>query len=87
MNAVTLYPLLLRFIEEFKYRSRQNVVLEFGYFIGLLGRDRVCCLHRGNVELPSDMHGIVYVPFEKCIEEVRLRIMKELKEVGYEIKI
>ncbi|MCJ7633763.1 nucleotide-binding protein, partial [Candidatus Bathyarchaeota archaeon] len=61
------------------YRARQNVVLEFGYFIGLLGRDRVCCLHKGNVELPSDMHGIVYIPFESSVEEIRLKIMKELK--------
>jgi predicted nucleotide-binding protein len=71
----------------FKQRARQNVVLEFGYFIGLLGRDKVCCLHKGNVELPSDMHGIVYIPFEGSVEEIRPRIMKELKEVGYEIKI
>lgn len=71
----------------FKDRSRQNVVLEFGFFMGLLGRDRVCCLHTGDVELPSDMHGIVYVPFEKSVEEIRIKIMKELKEAGYEVKI
>jgi predicted nucleotide-binding protein len=71
----------------FKDRSRQNVVLEFGYFIGLLGRDRVCCLHKGDVELPSDMQGIVYIPFENSVEEIRIKIMKELKEAGYEVKI
>jgi hypothetical protein len=35
-------------------RARQNVVLELGYFVGLLGRKRVCALYRGGVELPSD---------------------------------
>jgi len=71
----------------FELRARQNVILEFGYFIGLLNRDRVCCLLKGNVERPSDMHGIVYIPFKDSIEEIRLKIMKELKEAGYEIKL
>lgn len=67
-------------------RARQNVILEFGYFIGLLGRDRVCCLLMGDVKRPSDMDGIVYVGFKKSIEEARDMIVKELKEAGYEIK-
>jgi len=68
---------------KFKYRARQNVVLEFGYFMGLLSRDRVCCLYKGNVELPSDMHGIVYIPFKESVYEVKDKIMKELEEAGY----
>lgn len=74
---------------QFPRRARQNVVLEFGYFIGLLGRDRVCCLYKGDVELPSDMRGIVYIPFKKSIDEkeVRNKIIKELKEAGYKIKV
>lgn len=67
-------------------RARQNVILEFGFFMGILGRDRVCCLYNEGVVLPSDMHGIMYVPFKKSISEVRLMIIKELKEAGYEIK-
>jgi len=70
-----------------KTRARQNVVLEFGYFIGKLGRDRVCCLYKGDVELPSDMHGIVYIPFKESVNEVRDKIAKELKAAGYEIKM
>ena len=70
-----------------KPRARQNVVLEFGYFIGLLGRDRVCCLYKGDVELPSDMHGIVYIPFKVSVNEAKDKIIKELKEAGYEIKV
>jgi predicted nucleotide-binding protein len=69
------------------YRARQNVVLEFGYFIGKLGRDRVCCLLKGDVELPSDMQGIVYVPFKQSINEVRGKIADELKAAGYRIDI
>jgi len=70
----------------FRLRARQNVVMEFGYFWGLLGRDRVCCLYKGDVELPSDMHGIVYVPFKHSVNETRSIIVKELKAAGYEIK-
>lgn len=62
--------------------ARQNVILEFGYFIGKLGRDNVCCLYQGDVQLPSDMHGIVYVPFKNSIKEARKDILKELKAVG-----
>jgi len=66
--------------------ARQNVVLEFGYFMGLLGRDRVCCLFKGDIELPSDMHGIVYIHFKDSVNECRDKVIKELKAVGYEIK-
>lgn len=84
---------LSRVISLFKARPRQNVVLEFGYFIGKLdrdgvhGRDRVCCLLKGDVERPSDMHGIVYIPFKESVNEVRDKIVTELKAAGYEIKI
>jgi len=78
---------LRRYLDFLKTRARQNVILEFGYFMGLLGRDRVCCLYKGDVELPSDMHGIVYISFKKSVSEVRDKIVKELKEAGYEIKL
>jgi len=67
--------------------ARQNVILEFGYFMGLLGRDRVCCLYKGNIELPSDMHGIVYIPFKKSVSEVQGKIIMELKEADYKITL
>lgn len=67
-------------------RARQNVILEFGLFMGKLGRGRVCCLYK-DVELPSDMHGIVYIRFKESVNEVRDKIVKELKAVGYEIKM
>lgn len=45
-------------------RARQNVLLELGYFIGRLGRDRVCALKRGDLEIPSDFGGVVYDSFD-----------------------
>jgi predicted nucleotide-binding protein len=41
-------------------RARQNVVLEFGYFMAKLGRGRVVALHETGVELPSDVSGVLY---------------------------
>jgi predicted nucleotide-binding protein len=68
-------------------RARQNVVLEFGYFMGKLSRERICCLYKGNIELPSDMQGICYVHFDNSVNEVKAMILKELREAGYETKV
>lgn len=45
-------------------RSRQHVLLELGYFIGRLGRDKVCALKRGRLEIPSDFAGVVWEPMD-----------------------
>ena len=42
-------------------RPRQNVVLEWGFFLGRLGRNRVCALLKDDVEIPSDYAGVVYI--------------------------
>jgi predicted nucleotide-binding protein len=72
---------------DLKNRARQNVILEFGYFMGLLGRDRVCCLYKGDIELPSDMLGVVHVQFNQSLKEVYWYIIKELRAVGYAIEL
>lgn len=45
-------------------RARQNVVMELGYFIGRLGRLRVCALHQGHIEIPTDYQGVQYIEFD-----------------------
>jgi predicted nucleotide-binding protein len=42
-----------------KPRARQTVIMELGYFLGKLGRGRVCALYRHGVELPSDFSGVL----------------------------
>jgi predicted nucleotide-binding protein len=67
-------------------RARQNVVLELGYFAGRLGRSRVCALHKGSLELPSDIIGVVYVPLDSG-GSWRLLLAKELREAGFDIDL
>ena len=38
-----------------------NVLFEFGYFYGKLGRDRVAMLKYGDFYLPSDLGGYVHI--------------------------
>lgn len=66
-------------------RARPNVIFEFGYFVGKLGRSKVCCLHTGDVVLPSDLGGVIYKKFNANIEEVAYSIIKDLKASGYSI--
>lgn len=63
-------------------RARQNVILELGYFIGRLGRSRVGALKAGDLELPSDILGIVWTPFDAG-GGWKLGLAKELEAVGY----
>jgi predicted nucleotide-binding protein len=61
-------------------RARQNVVLELGWFLGKLGRDRVCALHKGDVEMPSDFAGVIYVALDPG-GAWRFQLAKELRQV------
>ena len=42
------------------------MIMELGYFIGRLGRTRVCALYKGNIELPSDYQGVLYVAMDSA---------------------
>ena len=63
-------------------RARQNVVLELGWFMGKLGRDNVILISQGEIELPSDILGILYLTFQTNVHEVATDIQKQLREVG-----
>ena len=73
-------------IENAKFRARQNVILELGFFLGKIGRENVVVLHEQveNLEIPSDYQGILYVPYDNS-GNWKLSIAKELKAIGYEI--
>jgi predicted nucleotide-binding protein/predicted Rossmann-fold nucleotide-binding protein len=66
-------------------RARQNVIFEHGLFVGHLGPSRVCAILKGSVEMPSDLHGVLYkhVPEDGLIDNIALEIVKELRAAGY----
>ncbi len=70
--------------ENMKFRARQNVIFEHGYLIAKLGRNRVCALVDGDIELPSDIGGVLYVTYPSDWE---LKVGKELLNVGYNINL
>lgn len=65
-------------------RARQNVVLELGFFIGNLGRDRTCALRVGDVETPSDYDGVLYTPMDEQ-GAWRMDLVGELKAAGFSV--
>lgn len=69
---------------DLKRRARQNVVLELGYFIGKLGRNRVLPLYSDGVEVPSDIHGLLYVPIDNS-GNWKFSLVKELKAANYNV--
>ena len=49
--------------DEKAYRARQNVVLEMGMLLATLGRQNVAVLLQENIERPSDIQGLIDIPF------------------------
>lgn len=71
---------------EIKPRARQNVILELGYFIGRLGRARVCALYIEGVEIPSDIHGVLYVAYDGG-NGWRLKLANEIRAAGIAVDL
>ena len=68
-----------------KPRPRQNVLLELGYFIGCLGRPKVCALATSDsMELPTDFAGVVWEPFDDAGGWKRV-LGRELEAAGFDI--
>lgn len=65
-------------------RARQNVIFEFGYFIGRLGRQKVCALTKGNVEIPSDYSGVLYIRLDDA-GGWKMKLITELKSAGLDV--
>ena len=66
-------------------RARQNVILELGFFIARLGRERVSTLVLGQVETPSDYHGVVYIPMDDQ-GTWKSRVETELRAAGLPVR-
>ncbi len=72
-----------------RYRVRQNVVLELGMLLSAIGRKRVAILlsQAEDMERPSDIEGLIYIPFKDNVEEIKLSLAKEMQSHGYVLDI
>jgi predicted nucleotide-binding protein len=64
-------------------RARQNVIGEMFWFAGRLGRERVCALVKGDIEMPTDFAGVVYTPMD-AHGGWKNKLLQELDAAGYE---
>ena len=69
---------------EMQPRARQNVIGELFYFMGKLGRSKVCGLVKGTIERPSDTVGVMYEPMDEH-GGWKAKLLRELADAGYQI--
>jgi len=72
--------------EKAKFRARQNVIFELGYFIGKIGRERVVALYENtnDFEIPSDYNGVLFVPYDDS-GKWQFELVKELKALNFNV--
>lgn len=77
--------------DETKFRARQNVVLELGMMLRGLGRKKVAILlpqlERGVMERPSDIDGLIYIPYTDSIDDAKVTLAKEMNKQGLKIDL
>lgn len=67
-------------ILEGEVRARENVMHEIGFFQGKYGLHNVTLLHEEGVNIPSNIHGLVYISFPKeTVEATFGALDRELK--------
>ena len=69
-------------------QARPNVLFELGYFMEKLGREsgRVIILLKGDVRIPSDLHGIRYIRIDNGIYQAGEEISKAIMASAADLK-
>jgi predicted nucleotide-binding protein len=72
---------LYQFGQPMRQRPRQNVVFEGGYLMALFrSTNRVCFLQQGDIEIPSDLNGLLMERFDERLDPQRIKMT--LREWG-----
>lgn len=71
--------------EDAKPRARQNVIMEMGMLLSSLTRKRCAILTKGFVELPSNMGGVITIPFNDHVREAVPKLVQRLQEAGFKL--
>ena len=70
--------------------ARDNIVLEFGLFVGALGRTRTYLLSTGELKLPTDVLGLTRLPYRSrsdgnlraAVSDAALQIEERVRRLG-----
>ncbi len=70
--------------DEAKYRARQNVIFELGYFLGRLGRQNVIAIYRKkkDFEIPNDYNGVLWIEYKNGWY---FELIKELQACNFDV--
>ena len=61
-------------------RARENVLHEIGFLQGKYGLQNIVLLHEEGVNIPSNIHGLVYIPFpQNTVEATFGALTREIK--------
>jgi predicted nucleotide-binding protein len=71
------------FTKQDEARVRENVMHEIGFFQGFFGRSFVILLHEDGVNIPTNLSGVVYVPFPKDNIESSFHVLQRELNATY----
>lgn len=74
----------IKALPDLKPRARQNVVFEFGYFVGSMPQGHCVALVEKGVELPSDWDGVLHIRVDEA-GGWQNQLVKELKAAGLNV--
>ena len=69
-----------------KFRPSQDSIFGLAACMTQHGRDRICCLYKGELELPSTTDGIILIPMDPH-SGWELKLVREMKAAGLPIKL
>ena len=64
------------------FQAMPNVLFEMGWFCGRFGRARVCIVKQKQLQLPSDLGGVITLEYHESVEELEGKLKKELTAAG-----
>jgi len=70
--------------DETKYRAKQNVIFELGYFLGRLGKQNVIAIYRKkkDFEIPNNYTGVLWIEYKTGWY---FELIKELKACNFDV--
>jgi hypothetical protein len=68
-----------------KQEHVRNVIMEMGMLLASLTRKRCAILTKGFIELPSNMGGVITIPFNDHVREAVPKLVQRLQDAGFKL--